>query len=102
MARLSARTTHKALATLRLILILQHTISQKLTMSKPTAGTYYIINKVLSNDDDKLALTYGGQGAAATVTPLNNSSSQQVWAMAFCHVLPSILCNGLTVENCGL
>lgn len=42
------------------------------------AGTYYIINRVLSPTGDKLALTFEGQGSAAQVTPLANAANQQV------------------------
>lgn len=44
----------------------------------PAAGTYRIVNRVLSPTGDKLAITYNGQGSAATVTPSTASDDTQL------------------------
>jgi len=46
-------------------------------MSKPADGTYVIVNRVLSPNDEKLAITFNGEGNTATVTPLSSSPSQR-------------------------
>jgi hypothetical protein len=47
-------------------------------MSRPSPQNYYIVNRVLDPNGKKLAITFNGSGQPATVTPLNNSSNQQV------------------------
>jgi CCL2 lectin-like len=47
-------------------------------MSKPAAGNYVIYNRVLSPTGDKLAITFNGQNANATVQPLSYNASQKV------------------------
>ena len=62
-------------------------------MSKPKAGTYYIVNRVNSPIGEKLAITYNGEGKAATVTPLTNADSQKVKIMSlpnFRRILPRL------------
>jgi len=49
-------------------------------MSKPAAGSYYIINRVNSGTGEKLALTYNGLNNAVTLTPLTNADSQK-WSI---------------------
>ena len=46
-------------------------------MSKPTAGNYYILNRVLSPDGEELALTFNGVDRYVTVTPFIRSNSNQ-------------------------
>jgi len=49
-------------------------------MSKPAAGSYYVINRVNSGTGEKLALTYNGLNNAVTLTPLTNADSQK-WSI---------------------
>ena len=46
--------------------------------SRPVAGTYCIVNRVLSPEGHKLAITFNGQGGTATVTQLSQSEAQHV------------------------
>ncbi|EGN94203.1 hypothetical protein SERLA73DRAFT_144703 [Serpula lacrymans var. lacrymans S7.3] len=46
-------------------------------MSKPSAGTYVIYNRVLDASGRKLAITYNGEGNYATATPLSNGDLQK-------------------------
>ena len=44
-------------------------------MSRPEPGTYVIVNRVLSPEGDKLAITFNGEGNALTVDPSAESAS---------------------------
>jgi hypothetical protein len=55
-------------------------------MSKPAAGTYYIVNRVTSPTGEDLAITFNGQGNVATVTPLTRADSQKVIPFVPCQV----------------
>jgi len=46
-----------------------------------TPGTYYIFNKALDVNGNKLAITFNSQNQTAVVQPLVNSSAQQ-WIVA--------------------
>ncbi|KAF9795706.1 hypothetical protein IEO21_11077 [Rhodonia placenta] len=46
-------------------------------MSRPSAGTYIIYNRVLSPTGEKLAFTFTGQNKTQTVTPLSNNETQK-------------------------
>jgi hypothetical protein len=46
-------------------------------MSKLAPGTYIIVNRVLSPEDEMLAITFNGQGKTATVTPTTAASGAQ-------------------------
>ncbi|KAF5347773.1 hypothetical protein D9756_010311 [Leucocoprinus leucothites] len=50
-------------------------------MSKPAAGNYYIINRVLSPAGKDLSITFKGQNQYATVTALSDSDQNQVWVI---------------------
>lgn len=63
-----------------------------MSASRPTPGTYYIINKVLSADGDKLAITFNGEQNHATVTPLSGSTKQRV-GPGFCDAIDCSLIN---------
>jgi hypothetical protein len=49
-----------------------------IAMSKPTAGNYYIINRLLSPTGEKLAITFNGQEQTTTLTPMASLASQIV------------------------
>jgi regulator of sigma D len=48
------------------------------TMSKPSEGTYVIVNRVLSSIGEELAITFNGKDQTATLTPRSNSEAQRV------------------------
>ncbi|KIJ95877.1 hypothetical protein K443DRAFT_124679 [Laccaria amethystina LaAM-08-1] len=50
-------------------------------MSKLAPGTYIIVNRVLSPEDEMLAITFNGQGKTATVTPTTAASGAQRWVI---------------------
>jgi len=43
----------------------------------PSPGAYIIVNRVLSPDDERLAITYNGQSNAVTVTPKKDGETQR-------------------------
>ncbi|KAG0707080.1 hypothetical protein DFH29DRAFT_75268 [Suillus ampliporus] len=45
-------------------------------MSKPPAGTYVIVNRVLSPHDERLAITFNGSDRPLTATARTDSASQ--------------------------
>lgn len=49
----------------------------------PSPGTYYIVNRVLSPDGRKLALTFNGERNTVTVTALKKAPKQAVgyWSL---------------------
>ncbi|KAK0490463.1 hypothetical protein IW261DRAFT_1432186 [Armillaria novae-zelandiae] len=51
-------------------------------MSKPAPGTYKIINRVLSVNNKRLAITANAEGKAATVTEESSSNTAQQWVIA--------------------
>lgn len=63
-------------------------------MSKPSSGNYYILNRVLSPDDEKLALTFNGVDKYVTVTPFIHSNHNQhvscSWFICYTKCLTSI------------
>lgn len=50
-------------------------------MSKLAPGTYIIVNRVLSPNDEMLAITFNGRGKTATVTPTTAATSAQRWVI---------------------
>lgn len=80
----------------------KHWILEKAPASKPAAGTYYIVNRARSPGDEKLTITFNGQGAMATVTLLIYSNNQSVWAGAFLHFVWRTNIYLLTVDRSGL
>ena len=59
-------------------------------MSKPAAGTYVIVNRVLSPKGEKLAITFNGQGHAATVTARSDSAAQRVRITCYIFGAPAV------------
>ncbi|PBK98700.1 hypothetical protein ARMGADRAFT_1161990 [Armillaria gallica] len=51
-------------------------------MSKPAPGTYKIINRVLSVNNKRLAITANAEGKAANVTEEVSSNTAQQWVIA--------------------
>jgi hypothetical protein len=62
-------------------------------MSKPAPGAYRIVNRVLSTVGQRLAITFNGDGKAATVTSLSDSKAQIV--RVFCRFPRLIFRNDL-------
>ncbi|KAK0232213.1 hypothetical protein EDD85DRAFT_911118 [Armillaria nabsnona] len=51
-------------------------------MSKPAPGTYKIINRVLSVNNKRLAITANAEGKPANVTEEASSNTAQQWVIA--------------------
>ncbi|PBK70692.1 hypothetical protein ARMSODRAFT_1033526 [Armillaria solidipes] len=51
-------------------------------MSKPAPGTYKIINRVLSVNNKRLAITANAEGKASNVTEEASSNTAQQWVIA--------------------
>ncbi|KAK0231356.1 hypothetical protein IW262DRAFT_1343771 [Armillaria fumosa] len=51
-------------------------------MSKPAPGAYKIVNRVLSVNNKRLAITANAEGKAATVTEESSSNTAQQWIIA--------------------
>ncbi|KAK0496405.1 hypothetical protein EDD18DRAFT_1462874 [Armillaria luteobubalina] len=51
-------------------------------MSKPASGTYKIINRVLSVENKRLAITANAEGKPANVTEDSSSNTAQQWIIA--------------------
>ena len=47
-------------------------------MSKPTDGTYIIVNRVLSANGTRLAISFNGEGKSATLAPASSDPAQRV------------------------
>jgi len=58
-------------------------------MSKPSEGTYVIVNRILSPIGDQLAITFNAEGKATTLTPRSNSEAQRV-CFFFAFVMPGL------------
>ncbi|KAJ7054392.1 hypothetical protein C8F01DRAFT_1235197 [Mycena amicta] len=48
-------------------------------MSRPADGVYFIYNRALSPQGEKLAMVFNGNQQPITVTPLNTSATNQRW-----------------------
>jgi len=64
-------------------------------MSKPAPGCYHILNRVLSPNNEMLALTFNGVDNYVTVTPFSPSDPNQrvscPWFICYTQYLTSIV-----------